>query len=55
MDEKGRSFPLTAELREVLTQQLEKTAELEQRAGRVIPWLFHRDGRPIKDFRKAVF
>ena len=53
LDEKGRSFPLTVELNEVLTRQLEKTAELEQKTGRVIPWLFHRDGKPIKDFRKA--
>jgi len=52
-DEKGRRFPLTAELREVLVRQLEKTAELEQKADKVIPWLFHRDGKPIKDFRKA--
>ena len=51
--ERGRSFPLTADLREVLVRQLEKTAELEQKAGRFIPWLFHRDGKPIKDFRKA--
>ena len=51
--ENGRSFPLTADLREVLMRQIEKTAELEQKAGRIIPWLFHRDGRPIKDFRKA--
>jgi integrase len=40
-------------LREVLTQQLEKTAELEQKADRIIPWLFQRNGKPIKDFRKA--
>jgi integrase len=52
-DERSRSFPLTAELREVLTRQLEKTAELEQKAGRSIPWLFHRYGKPIRDFRKA--
>ena len=52
-DDKGRSFPLTAELREVLARRLEKTAELEQKTGRIIPWLFHRDGKPIKDFRKA--
>ncbi len=52
-DERGRSFPLTVELREVLTQQIEKTAELERETGRVVPWLFHRDGKPIKDFRKA--
>jgi integrase len=53
LDEKGRSFPLTAELREVLVRQLKKTAELELNAGRIISWLFHREGRPIKDFRKA--
>lgn len=52
-DNRGRSFPLTAELREVLTRQLEKTSELEQKAGKIIPWLFHRDGKAIKDFRKA--
>ena len=27
--------------------------KLEQKTGRSIPWLFHRDGKPIKDFRKA--
>jgi len=24
---------------------------LESQTGRIIPWLFHRDGNPIKDFR----
>jgi integrase len=52
-DEKGRSFPLATELRKVLLRQLEKTAEIEQNTGRIIPWLFHREGKPIKDFRKA--
>jgi integrase len=52
-DKRGRSFPLTAELREVLTRQLERTAELERRTGQAVSWLFHRDGNPIKDFRKA--
>jgi integrase len=52
-DERGRSFPLHAELREVLVRQLEKTSELEQKIGSPILWLFHRNGKPIKDFRKA--
>lgn len=52
-DERSRNFPLTAELREVLTRQLEKTADLEQKTSRIIPWLFHRDGKPTKDFWKA--
>jgi integrase len=30
-----------------LTQQ----KSLNRRPGRIIPWLFHRDGKPIKDFR----
>lgn len=49
----GRNFPLTPELREVLERQLETTKALEQATGRIIPWLFHRDGNPIRDFRWA--
>jgi integrase len=49
----GRMFPLTAALREVLTRQLERTRAIERATGRIIPWLFHRNGRPIKDFRGA--
>ena len=49
----GRSFPLTPELREILVRQLERTKELECETDRHIPWLFHHDGKPIKDFRKA--
>jgi len=47
----GRNFPLTPELREVLSQQLEETRRLEHATGQIVPWLFHREGRPIKDFR----
>lgn len=49
----GRNFPLTPELREVMEIQLTKTREFEQTTGRIIPWLFHRNGNPIKDFRWA--
>jgi integrase len=49
----GRSFSLTADLREILAKQLERTKELERETDRLIPWLFHHDGKPIKDFRKA--
>jgi integrase len=52
-NKRGRSFPLTPELREVLTWQLKQTAEVERRSGRIVPWLFHRGGNPIRDFRKA--
>jgi integrase len=49
----GRNFPLTPDLREVLETQLANTRELEQKTGSIIPWLFHRNGNPIKDFRWA--
>jgi len=47
----GRNFPLTPELLAILNAQVEYTRELELATGRIIPWLFHRNGRPIKDFR----
>lgn len=49
----GRDFPLIPELREVLAQQLEKTAALELATGQSIPWLFHKTGTPIGSFRKV--
>jgi integrase len=50
---KGRMFPLTPELDDVLRIQLERTRLLERETGQIIPWLFHRGGNPIKDFRSA--
>jgi integrase len=49
----GRNFPLTPDLLEVLARQIEKTRGVEQATGRIIPWLFHRDGNAIRDFRGA--
>ena len=49
----GRMFPLTPELRDVLSQQLEKTRQLEKATECVIPWVFHRNGKPIKDYYGA--
>jgi integrase len=40
-------------LSELLKAQLEKTKAAEQAEGRIIPWLFHRGGSPIRDFRGA--
>jgi integrase len=48
-----RKFPLAPGMRELLVRQLEEVNELERKTGRIIPWLFHRNGKPIKDFRKA--
>src|SRR5207302_10199020 len=49
----GRNFPLTSELRFVLEAQVARTRELEKSTGVIIPWLFHRNGKPIKEFRRA--
>jgi integrase len=49
----GRMFPLTPALRAVLERQLAATREFEQRTGRIVPWLFHREGQPIRSFRHA--
>ena len=46
-------FPLTPRLCAVLADQCAATRALEQATGAIIPWLFHRDGQPIKSFRRA--
>jgi hypothetical protein len=40
-------------LREVLRAQIERTEALQRAEGKIIRWLFHRDGTPIKSFRRA--
>jgi len=49
----GRMFPLVPRLRAVVAAQIERTREHEQKTATIVPWLFHRDGRPIKSFRRA--
>jgi integrase len=51
----AREFPINAvpELRKVLERQTETTRQLEVKTGRVIPWLFHHNGKPIKDYYRA--
>lgn len=49
----AREFPLTSGLREVLAKQIEETGRFELLTGKDVPWLFHRNGRTIKNFRKA--
>lgn len=51
----GRTFPIGAlpELAWLLEEQRRITTEAERRLGAVIPWVFHRNGKPIRDFRKG--
>jgi integrase len=52
-NDKGRIFPFTAELRQLLEAQRAKTDKLQRKNGVIIPWVFHRDGRPIKEFKRS--
>lgn len=45
----GRIFPMTDQLFEVLSQQEKKTGALQKKLGKVIPWVFHRDGNRIRN------
>jgi integrase len=49
----GRMFPLIPELRAVLQAQRQYTTDVEQATGQVVPWIFHRNGRPLVSIRKA--
>lgn len=52
-NQQGRMFPLTLELRDVLEAQAAKTRAFEKQTGSIVPWLFHRDGKQIKSFRRS--
>ena len=51
----GRIFPFAAlpALATLIRTQREKTSELEREQGRLIPFVFHRRGEPIRSFHHA--
>jgi integrase len=49
----GRLVVFPEGLLEVIRHQQEQTSRLEKAQGHIIPWVFHRNGKPIKDFREA--
>ena len=49
----GRQFPLTPDLRAALERQGGRTRAGEDATDTIIPWMFHRSGKPIKSFRRA--
>jgi len=54
-NDEGREFPfhVLPELADALKAQWDKTKALEQGTGQIIPWVFHREGNPIKEFKGA--
>jgi len=49
----GRAFPMTNALRDVLLAQQAATDQLQRERGIIVPWVFHRDGKRIRDFLTA--
>lgn len=52
----GRVLPfgdVLPEIAELLAEQRATTRALEQASGQIIPWVFHRAGEQVKDFRGA--
>ena len=52
---RGRTFPISAlpRLRDVFERQRAYTDDVQRRQGKVVPYVFHRAGRPIKEFYGA--
>lgn len=51
-NDEGRVFPITQELRAILEGQKAKADALKKR-GIICPWVFHRDGDPIREMRRS--
>jgi integrase len=51
-NDEARVFPFTDELRAVLELQKAKTDAL-RKEGIICPWVFHRKGQPIREFKRA--
>src|SRR5439155_4298223 len=54
-NDEGRTFPFDAlpALQRLLKRQRARTTALERTTGRIIPHVFHRDGQPVRYFRRA--
>jgi integrase len=52
-NEEGRMFPLIPGLRAILEGRRAWTDDVERRRGIVIPWVFHRWGKPITSLQKT--
>src|SRR2546429_3815343 len=54
-NDEGRAFPFDAlpALKRLLERQRTRTKALERATGRIIPHVFHREGAPIRYFRRA--
>jgi integrase len=49
----GRAFPITPAVRRILERRQEYTRRCERAQARIIPFVFHRKGRPAKSFKRT--
>lgn len=49
----GREVYLTPEMVSLVKGQRDETARLEREQNRIIPWVFHRNGKPVRNFDGA--
>jgi hypothetical protein len=49
----GGTVFMTAELKQLLEGQRGMTMVIERQAEQIIPWVFHRNGKPIRSFKVA--
>jgi integrase len=51
----GRTFPFDVlpELASMLRQQRAETEAFQRETRRIVPWVFHRGGEPIRSFHRA--
>lgn len=50
---RGRTFPLLPQLRVVLERLRAATRVVERERGIIVPWIFHRNGKAIREYRDA--
>jgi integrase len=51
-NDEGRTFPMTDELRELLEAQRAYTEQVQKDRGVICRWVFHRNGEPIRAFKR---
>ena len=54
-NDESRTFPFAVlpELEAMLRRQRERTDALQKETGRIIPWVFHHNGKRIVEYRKS--
>ena len=50
---RGRAFAMTDWTRDILLEQRRRTSLVEAEKAQIVPWVFHRNGKPIRDFYTA--